>query len=250
VATSQGVLIAYASGDSGTYKSKIWTVGRNNTFTTTYSWEPATPSDPAVVARSFDGGLTWSMADPPFFMGSRVRMWSFPWNNVLIATYRDATSTSLPPANETTVGNAQFSALPYTRFGRHYIAFNYNNGDAASWLRYELPKFAGGGAVITTGTTDDACPAITSMALSPAGMLVCTSRYQGFTYQPAAGGQYPVPWGTVTGAYDRKGYILYRDLAAGLGAPQAADVAASGVSTGVTLRTVTRSPLVIGQWRP
>jgi hypothetical protein len=241
VATSQGALVAYSSGDSGTADYQAASAAAWGNPAKNAAWLVRTAPTPAVIARSFDGGLTWSTAPTPFFMGSRVRMWSFPWNNVLVATYRDETIPSLPaPAYPS-------ASFPYTRFGRHYIAFNYNNGAPDAWYRYELPKFAGGGANIASSITDTACPDITSMAISPAGLLVCTSRYQGFTYQ--TGSNYPIPLGTIIGAYDRKGYVLYRNLASGLGAPVVADTATSGVSTGVPLRTITRTP-VLGQWRP
>jgi hypothetical protein len=250
VATAQGVLIAYSSGDSGTIKPSSWTTGTFPNFTTRYSWEVNQPSSAALVARSFDGGLTWDTAVPPFFMGSQVRMWSFPWNNVLIATYRDSTATSLPPATSSSVGGATHGSLEYTRLGRRYIAYNYNNGSGDSWARHELPTFASGGPVVD-GVADTACPAITSMAMSPSGLLACTSRYQGFTYRPAAGSPtYPVPWGTVLSAYDTKGYMLYRDLSSGLGTLNVADTTATGVSTGVSLRKVTRTATVLQPWRP
>ena len=242
VATAQGVLIAYSSGDSGTYTGKTWYSGSHPNLTLTHSWVADQPSSAALVARSFDGGLTWDTAVPPFFMGSEVRMWSFPWNNVLIATYRDSTDTSLPTATSTLVQDANAGAFRHTRYGRRYIAYNYNNGSGDSWARYELPIFTGGGAELASGLRDSACPAITSMALSPAGLLACTSRYQGFTYQSSGG--------AVTGAYDKKGYMLYRDLSAGLGTLQVADTSATGVSTGASLRTVTRSGTVPYPWRP
>lgn len=259
VATAQGVLIAYSSGDSGTYTGKSWYSGSHPNLTLTHSWVADQPSSAALVARSFDGGLTWDTAVPPFFMGSEVRMWSFPWNNVLIATYRDSTDTSLPTATSLLVQDANNGAFRYTRYGRRYIAYNYNNGSGDSWARYELPQFTGGGAELAGGLRDDACPAITSMALSPSGLLACTSRYQGFSYQPHFGGtagRYVgtvfLTWsgGTVTGAYDKKGYMLYRDLSAGLGTLQVADTSATGVSTGTSLRTVTRSGIVPYPWRP
>jgi hypothetical protein len=232
VATSQGVLIAYSSGDSGTHRAKSWSSGRYPNISTTYSWDVVEPARPAMVARSFDGGLTWDTAVPPFFMGSRVRMWSFPWNNVLIATYRDYTSTSLP--NMTSFLWSQVSAdlnLPNTRLGRHYIAFNYNNGSGDSWARYELPQFDGYWSTTASSLQYNACPDITSMAMSPAGLLVCTSRYQGLARI-----------GSIYTAYDRKGYLLYRNLGTeGLGAPRAADPATTGVSTGRSLRTISRS---------
>jgi hypothetical protein len=250
VATAQGVLIAYSSGDSGTFKPVSVASGNWNSPTYNYSWGVSQQASAALVARSFDGGLTWDTAVPPFFMGSQVRMWSFPWNNVLIATYRDSTGTSLPPATNSSVVGAMRGSLEYTRLGRRYIAYNYNNGSGDSWARYELPTFASGGPV-ANGFADTACPAITSMAMSPSGLLACTSRYQGFTYQPASGSPtYPVPWGTVLSAYDTKGYMLYRDLSAGLGTLSVADTTATGVSNGVSLRTVTRSAAVLYPWRP
>jgi hypothetical protein len=244
VSTSQGWLIADRSGDSGTYTQKSWNTGTFPNFTTTYSWAQTSPSFSALVARSFDGGLTWDTAVPPFFMGSRVRMWSFPWNNVLIATYRDDTSTSLPPASSSTI---EHPGLKFTRFGRHYIAFNYNNGSGDSWARYELPRFAGNGNQILTNMYDPACPDITSVALSPTGMMVCTSRYQGFTYYTSnsGSGANQVLAGDISGTYDLAGYLMYRDLAAGLGAPQVADQSTSGVSGGSSLRTLTRGS---GNW--
>ena len=246
VATSQGVLIAYSSGDSGTH----WPTTTYKNSTANYSWRVDQPESPALVARSFDGGLTWDTAVPPFFMGSQVRMWSFPWNNVLIATYRDSSSTTLPAANQWTIQNAQTGEFVGKRFGRHYIAYNYNNGSGDSWSRYELPASA---RQTLTSIEDTACPAITSMTMNPSGLLVCTSRYQGFTYTPAQSGGYGSPGG-VSGVYDRKGYLLYRDLSAGLGALQIADTNATGVSSGSTLRTVTRSVsgggTVAFPWRP
>jgi hypothetical protein len=221
------VLIAYSSGDSGTW----WPTITYKNSTATYSWREDQPELPALVARSFDGGLTWDTAVPPFFMGSMVRMWSFPWNNVLIATYRDRSSTSIPAANQGTVQSAQNGEFMGKRFGRHYIAYNYNNGSGDSWARYELPASA---RQTLVSVEDTACPALTSMAMSPSGLLVCTSRYQGFTYGSSGG---------ITGAYERKGFLLYRDLSAGLGALQIADTTTTGVSGGASLRTITRSIL-------
>jgi hypothetical protein len=171
-------------------------------------------------------------------------MWSFPWNNVLIATYRDDTSTSLPTASSST---SEDPGLKFTRFGRHYIAFNYNNGSGDSWARYELPRFAGNGNKILTNMYDPACPDITSVALSPTGMMVCTSRYQGFTYYTSSysNSANPVSAGDISGTYDLAGYLMYRDLSAGLGAPQVADQSTSGVSGGSSLRTLTRGS---GNW--
>ncbi len=241
VATSQGVLIAYSSGDSGTW----WPTREFKNSTAIYSWRVDQPESSALVARSFDGGLTWDTAVPPFFMGSMVRMWSFPWNNVLIATYRDRSSTTIPAANQGTWQSAQYGEFVGKRFGRHYIAYNYNNGSGDSWARYELPASARESLV---SVEDTACPAITSMAMSPTGLLVCTSRYQGFSYKAAGDGSGLTSPGGITGAYERKGFLLYRDLSAGLGALQIADTTTTGVSGGASLRTITRT--IIDTRRP
>ena len=232
VASSQGTLVAYSSGDSGSYKTNQWAG--------VWSWKTVSPPAAAAIARSLDGGLTWSSATPPFFIGSGLRMWSFPYNNLIVATYKDEGQTSM---GARPIDGYQPDGAEFARFGAHMIAFNSNNGDPNSWARYRMPTFAtpGGARIYTSGAPgggrDTECPAVTSVAISPSGVMVMTSRYQGFTYNYN---------GVVTEAYDRAGYMLYRNLASGLGAPVAVDTATSGVARPVSLRTIIRS---INTWR-
>jgi hypothetical protein len=241
VSTSQGVLIAYSGGDSGVYDILS---RRANGGTLDFYWGPVVKPVSALIARSFDGGLTWDTAVPKFFMGSDVRMWSFPWNNVLIATWRDDSTTEMPPAivalDSRSVTNNVYNGWKITpkRYGRRYIGYNYNNGSGDSWARYELPTFLGtnSGATQILGTWyGTACPSLTSLALSPSGLLVATSRYQGFEYDLAGTG-YGNPRADALEAYDRKGYLMYRDLSTGLGTLQVADTATSASSVGVSSR--------------
>jgi len=232
VASSQGTLVAYSSGDSGSYNPNQWRG--------VWSWVNVDRPEAAAIARSLDGGLTWSSATTPFFIGSGLRMWSFPYSNLIVATYKDDSLTSLGSAASV----SQEAGGPFTRYGAHMIAFNSNNGEPNSWARYRMPTFAtpGGAAIKYSGsplTWDTECPAVTSVAISPAGVMVMTSRYQGFTYNSS---------GVVTAAYDRAGYMLYRNLAGGLGAPVAVDTATSGVARASSLRTITRS--IAQPWRP
>lgn len=224
VCTQQGVLIAYSSGDSGVPKAVP--IDR----TGSYTWGYGTPPSGATLAWSSDGGSTWTGGGFPFFVGSRLRMFALPYQNALLAFYRDASLTSY-------IGIAgQTAVSQQTRYGAYRGAVSLNNG--VSWQVFDMPALSSA-ALWMDNYTKSGVPEwadVTSAAISPSGILALTSRIT------------PVGWRTAVGnwayfhayqGYERTGRLMYRNVAAtGWGTPAFAQTSSVGVSTGSPLHTL------------
>jgi len=187
VATSQGTLIAYATGTIGSY---IGSGGR---------WIAREIAQPATLAISSDGGATWRGAAFPFFVGGGLRLFSFPYQNAVVAFYLvdDPGSGGSPYYNSTSVGSAM------------RMAVSLDNG--TSWASHSTPL---------AGST--LFREVSSAAMSDTGILVATS-----TLVSEVGGKY------VSSRATRR--ILYRNVASqGWGSPLIAAQATVGISSGVT----------------
>lgn len=247
VATSQGTLLAYSSGDSGLYK-----LGGTNTARV---WvpDPAYPAYAAKMARSLDGGKTWQSTSFPFFVGSSLRIWAFPYQNTLVAFFREDSSTNMPVFTSGSYkGQPSSVIIPNIsmRRGVARMAVSTNNG--LTWTKYSLPgmlsaevtglyklgSLAGirADASYTTpgqvagGDSLDLHKEITSCAMSD-GVFVATSRdmrWTGLDYTDTTGDY------ATAGGYQ----LLYRNVgSSGWGPLLAATTSTVGVSTGVSVNT-------------
>lgn len=195
VAAPSGDLLAYASGDSGTYQRRWVKQERlGSSYWSLFRWErdDRRPSRPATVARSTDGGLTWSLSPFPFFVGSGLRVWCLPSVNALVAFFLDDASTALPvlPPSHIYAGWASAASGPQLSSfsnglpprgtgngGAMRMAVSTDNG--ASWTRYDTPLATSMNALDANPALNAQHPEITSLAASPSGIVVATSARYG-----------------------------------------------------------------------
>lgn len=195
-ASQSGALFAYGSGESG--------VRSGNT------WKPDTryPTRTGTIARSVDGGKTWSQLALPFFVGNSLRMWGTNYNNTVLAFFYGETVSSV---------GSQFSPAAYSwyvaghlcRQGAYWMAVTTNDG--ATWALYPLRAFTQDeqGRDVVGGS-----PLVPQqVAISPSGLMVIATRRVN-----AASGS------------ERPGKLFYRNIAAGWGEPTPAATATVGIA--------------------
>jgi hypothetical protein len=178
VATSTGTLLAAASGTCAQGYVRFY-----NTFDNFNNLVPQsqivlrTTGTSGTIARSTDGGATWSTLAIPFFLGENARLWSFPHNNTTVLAFTGQTSTA-------NIGGVSYWQATYSsnnsisshafRGGPGKIAVTTNDG--ASWTVFDL--WAPPPAAPLSSLKPGASQFISQVAVSASGQ-VAVAGYDG-----------------------------------------------------------------------